>query len=339
MKFRGKTYRLALLVAVGTCALALQLSRAPSTSAYGSGAGRFYAADSFWNTPIAPTAATDPSSSAQVSVSILPRASRAVFSNGPFGIPLAYASASDKVYTVACTGDVYQCNGQTRFKFPIPAGSKVATGTDHHLSVVYTAQDGSASSGKELDMWEAYYNRAKDNWTAIAINILDLYGSGGCEPTKAQLAAGQHCGTSVAAGVAALGGLVRPEEIEQGHIDHALAIATPANLAGYIACPATRTDGQHAAPAIPEGARVQLDPTLDVNAQPWPKWVKVIGVALQKYGAINVDFADVPLVRGVTDQNAGVPRWQSVGVPVDQHNNLAMIPWNRLRVITTQPCP
>jgi hypothetical protein len=325
-----------LLIPVTTCAVALQFAVTSSGRAYGDEVKRFYAAESFWNTPVAAHAATDPNSTAAISASILPWASRFGFSNGAFGIPLAFASAKDKVYTITCAGDVYQCNGQSSFKFPIPSGTRVATGSDHHLSVVYTAQDRSPFAGKELDIWEAHYNAASDAWTGMGMNLLDLYGPGVCQPTAAQLTASQFCGSSVAAGVAALGGLVRPEEIQQGHIDHALAMATPANLAGYVACPATRTDGKHAPPAIPEGALMQLDPTFDVGAQNWPNWVKIIAVALQRYGAINVDYADVPLVRGVTDQNAGVASWASVGVPVNQFNNLAMIPWKRLRIITRQ---
>jgi hypothetical protein len=335
---RGATRPLASFYMRITCAMALLFTIASSGRLYATDAMRFYADDSFWNTPVAAHASADPNSSAEISASILPWASRFGFSNGAFGVPLAYASANDKVYTIACTGTVDQCNGKSSFKFPIPSGSKAATGSDHHLSVLYTSRAGSPYAGKELDIWEAHYDPASDTWSGIGMNFLDLYGSGVCQPTAAQLASGQSCGSSVAAGVAALGGLVRPEEIQQGHIDHVLAMATPANLTGYVACPATRTDGNHAPPAIPEGALMQLDPTFNVAAQNWPTWVKIIAVALQKYGAINVDYADVPLVRGVTDQNAGVPSWASVGVPVDQYNNLAMIPWKRLRVIATQRC-
>jgi len=328
-----------VLPAVAAVVLLALILFPPSAHVRGPEVKRFYAPDSFWNRPVPASAPTDPNSRAAVAVSLVAHAHRVGFSNGAFGIPLAYASARDKVYTIACTGDEGQCNGRKSFPFPIPAGTRVATGSDHHLSVIYPTMDGSPFAGKELDIWEARYDRATDSWSGIGMNILDLYGSGVCEPTSAQRAAGRSCQSSVAAGVAALGGLVRPEEIAQGHIDHALAIATPANLAGYIACPATHTDGNHPGPAIPEGGRVQLDPSINVEAEDWPQWIKIIAVALQRYGGINVDYADVPLVRGVTDQNPGVPSWSSVGVPVDRYNNLSVIPWNRVRLIATRPCP
>lgn len=331
------------LLAAGTVCGALCLVTLavwqPSPRTLRGAVNRLYAADSFWNIPIAPSAEIDANSDAEVSASFARYASRAGFSNGAYGIPMAYASAGDKVYTIACTGDAEQCNGRKTFRFPIPAASKPATGSDRHLSVIYTAEDGSPYAGKELDMWDSHYDSGSDAWSAQGVNILDLYGSGVCQPTPAQRAAGQHCLSSVASGVAALGGVVRPEEIAQGHIDHALAIAVPRVLAGYLACPATHTDGRSAAPAVPEGARVQLDPSIDVGAQDWPRWVKLIAVALQRYGGIVVDYSDVLVVKGVSDQNAGVPSWTSVGVPVDQYDNLSLLPWNRMRVLAIRRCP
>jgi hypothetical protein len=50
---------------------------------------RLYAADSFWNTPIAANAQTDPDSRAEIAASFAPFAARAGFSNGAYGIPLA----------------------------------------------------------------------------------------------------------------------------------------------------------------------------------------------------------------------------------------------------------
>ena len=62
---------------------------------------------------------------------------------------------------------------------------------------------------------------------------------------------------------------MRPEEIAQGHIDHALFFTTPYTRRDYIACPATHTDGRtDDAAAIPEGGRIQLDPAFPVDTQP-----------------------------------------------------------------------
>ncbi len=307
------------------------------SSASSTGFQKFYSSSSFWNTPIPSNPVIDPNSSSMIQQSILNFLSQNVsFSNGGFGMPLAYASSSNKVYSVKCT--MYSSNsctvGGSGVSFPIPSGTQVATGSDHHLVVVYQAQDGSPYAGKELDMWEASYDSSNDTWSAATVTVNDLSGWGASCPL------GQHCVGNVAAGFSGMGGEVRPEEIAQGHIDHALAIATPYNRTGtYFACPATHMDSiAGSSTALPEGAQIQLDPTFNVDAQSWPSWVKTIAHALQTYGAYNRDFAGVVVLYGVTNQNAGVPSWSSVGVPVDSYEDLNVIPWNRMRVINLAQC-
>jgi len=298
---------------------------------------KYYASTSFWNTPIPATAATDPNSASMMQQSVLNWKSQHItFSNGGYGMPIAYAKSTDKVYNVKCTGtETTTCKVGSTVAFPIPAGAVIASGTDHHLVVVYEAQDGSPYAGKELDMWLASYDSASDTWSGNGVAINNLYGWGaGC-------ALGQSCENSnVAAGFAGLGGAVRPEEIAQGHIDHALAMATPYNRTGtYFACPATHMDSiQGSSTALPQGAQLQLDPTFNVDAQSWPQWVKVIAKAMQTYGVYNRDFSGVVVLYGVTDKNAGVPSWSSVGVPTDSYGALDVIPWDKVRVINMTAC-
>ena len=302
-------------------ALALQVVAAPSAGPHGAAMRRFYANDSFWNVPIGGRAPLDPNSATIVAQAILPYARNATLSNSEeWGMPLAYADSSAKVYKIACT--IY-CTGDT-VSFPIPAGARPATGSDHHLVVIHGNQ--------ELDLWEASYDPHRDTWSAGTRVINDLNGWG------AFCREGKHCNGAVASGFAALGGVVRPEEIAQGHIDHALALITPLTKAGYIACPATHTDGRSkSVGAIPEGARVQLDPSFNVDAQSWPAWQKIIARALQTYGAYVVDTSGALALRGVTDQNPGTLTWASVGVP-DNAPSLRNFPWNRLRVLEFRSC-
>ena len=153
----------------------------------------------------------------------------------------------------------------------------------------------------------------------------------------ASCALGQHCNGAVAAGFALLGGAVRPEEIAQGHIDHALSITTPYTRANYIACPATHNDGKFAdTAAIPEGAQIQLDPAFNVDGQSWPAWEKVIAKALQKYGAFVSDTGGSLAIRGVTDMNLGTDTWAAAGTP--KGPSLSNLPWSSFRVLTIQSC-
>jgi hypothetical protein len=295
---------------------------------------RFYSPASFWNTPIGANPPIDSNSAAMVQASLVNYASQAAFINVSYGVALAFASATNIIYTLTST--IYAspscAPGGPGVQFPIPAGTQAATGNDGHLVVVYQALDGSPYAGKELDLWQAHYDSTNDTWSASTVVVNDLFGWGATCPQ------GGQCIGADAAGFALLGGAIRPEEIAQGHIDHALALATPYNLSRYIACPATATDGAKPAPALPEGARIQLDPAFNVDAQSWPRWVKIIAHALQTYGAFNRDTAGVLSIYAVTDQNAGVPAWKSVGAPEQQSYLLSLLPWASMRVIQLTSC-
>jgi hypothetical protein len=94
------------------------------------------------------------------------------------------------------------------------------------------------------------------------------------------------------AGLPYLGGLVRPWEIAQGHIDHALAFAYAWPSSEFV-FPASKSDGAGEVGAdLPEGSRLQLDPSLtdaDFDQMGLSPAAKVIAKALQKYGMYVID--------------------------------------------------
>ena len=93
------------------------------------------------------------------------------------------------------------------------------------------------------------------------------------------------------AGVPYLAGLVRPAEIRRARIEHALAFGCVRPSALFV-FPATKSDGTGAFPALPEGARLQLDPALtDRDFDEWglDGTGKTIARALQEYGMVLVD--------------------------------------------------
>jgi hypothetical protein len=280
----------------------------------------FYSATSFWNTPITANAAIDSNSAGMVSYALTAYAFRAVLDNdNAWGMGYAYANSGSKLYTVACT---MYCTGDT-IVFPIPANALPSTGSDHHLAII--------NGNQELDMWDASYNAGSDTWSAGIRTTTDITGWGANCPQ------GRHCDGAVAAGFAILGGAIRPEEIAQGHIDHALALTTPATRAGYIACPATHTDGvSNNLNALPEGARVQLDLAFSVDGQSWPAWEKTIAKALQTYGAYVVDTSGALALYAVTDMNQGNTSWSAVGMT--KAPSLSNLPWSRFRVLQIQSC-
>src|SRR5207245_2600624 len=228
-----------------------------------------------------------------------------------WGKPLAYANAVSRLYAVGCT--LYDCAISVAGR--IPRYARPVTGSDHHLIVI------DPTTNTELDQWESSYNALADAWTAGSRFIGSTSGWGAnCSP-------GQHCDGAVAAGFAAFGGVVRPEEIAQGHIDHALFLATPYTREIDIACPATNTDGWVSDPnALPEGAQIQLDPSFNVDAQAWPSWEKVIARALQYYGAYLGDTGGSLSLAAEPNLDRGYDGWSLAGVP-NGAPSLANLPW------------
>ncbi|MDQ3983390.1 MAG: hypothetical protein M3271_11990 [Actinomycetota bacterium] len=279
-----------------------------------------YPEQSFWNQPIPAGAATASGSDLMVTKALVEHGSRANFANtDSWGIAATYANAVSKEYDVACTR--YDCNTDIRFR--IPAHAAPTTGSDHHLAVF------DPSSGNELDMWVAERSSA-DGWAAGSRFTFPIARSGPC-------AVGQRCNGAVAAGFSLMGGVIRPEEIAQGRIDHALVFTTPFTRAGVIACPASHTDGKSSDPgAMPEGARIQLDPSFDVAGTSWPAWKKVVARALQRYGAYLADSSGTLAIRGEADVNRGYNAWAKAGAP--EGAMLSDLPWSEFRVLDFETC-
>src|SRR5207247_7044747 len=84
--------------------------------------------------------------------------------------------------------------------------------------------------------------------------------------------------------------------------------------------------------AIPEGARIQLDPAFDVDGQPWPAWEKTIARALQTYGAYLEDTGGSLAFYAEPNLDRGYDAWSLAGVP-GAPQSLANLPWDSFRVL------
>jgi hypothetical protein len=97
--------------------------------------------------------------------------------------------------------------------------------------------------------------------------------------------------------------VIRPEEIESGVINHPLGCALRAKgpwpdgsrydmYNGFVNPPATHTDrevGSTNPYEIPEGARIQLDPTIDLDSLDLSRTSKIIAKCMQDYGIVCVE--------------------------------------------------
>ena len=155
-------------------------------------------------------------------------------------------------------------------------------------------------------------------------------------------------------------GLIRPEDMQLptgSTLGHALRInaclgadGTYAGHPKYVG-PATSGDGTiSGAAGIPYGARVQLDPSIDVEtwpsvnakADPWREGLKKILRTLQVYGAIVVDHSCPVGSGGLESVNAAaaapyVMPWEQAGygwsygdgIPYDLMSHFRVIDWTK----------
>ena len=187
---------------------------------------------------------------------------------------------------------------------PIPTGIQAATGSDSQTVIINT------DTGEEWGFWRVDKNGDgvgdasggvinNDLWTPFnsiyyAVNGYRYnIGYTGYPPSNTDPGSLQNFG-SRGAGVPYLAGLIRPCEIIQGEINHAIAFAYPLPSSDFV-YPATKSDGQGTEPyELPEGARLQLDPTLtegDLNDLGCFGACVTIAKALQSYGMYLIDIS------------------------------------------------
>ena len=180
---------------------------------------------------------------------------------------------------------------------PLPPTAVAAAGSDAQIVIV------DRTHGDEWGAWRL--RRDPDGWRAENAYHYNIRWSG-VPPVAPD---GTPFG-SRGAGLPYLAGLVRPCEIARGRIDHALAFAYDGPSAERV-YPATKSDGLRAGEAtLPEGARLQLDPSLSaVRLRSWGcrGACLVIARALQRYGMYVVDNSGRPKIMFEYEDTA---RWR-----------------------------
>lgn len=138
------------------------------------------------------------------------------------------------------------------------------------------------------------------------------------------------------AGVPYMTGLVRKWEVAQGHIDHPIALAFDWPSGEFVA-PASKSDGLGKTKAMaasgadwapPEGARLRLKDSIDINAYSDP-YARMLAVALREYGAIIIDNAGRPKFYG---EYEGTASWGGINLDTAAAaihiDHLEVINWN-----------
>jgi hypothetical protein len=167
---------------------------------------------------------------------------------------------------------------------PLPTGAQPAVGSDKYLVLSQPGTD------KLWEFWKLEDTAAgwRAGWGgAMQSASLDC-GAYGPEAWPGGTSGWGASATSLSIA----GGLITLEDLEKGVINHALAMAIPTPRAGVYASPARRTDGFSTEPlAIPEGAHLRLDPSLDIAALNLPRVTRMMAEAAQRYGIFVRDRA------------------------------------------------
>lgn len=248
---------------------------------------KIFAPDSFWYKPIPPDAPLHPNSDNFVQEFL--RQKKAYYGNvninlTKYASPVYYADASTPKVIVKewdCQHKGFSDKGlaEQLSEVPIPPNARPADGTDSEMSIYEPSTD---------TLWEFWRMRkVDDSWQACwggriknaSKNDGSFKGSYGTTATSLPFIAGQ----------------ITAEELASGEINHVIGISlVDIEKSSIYSWPAHRSDGynpKNAPNRIPEGLRLRLDPTINVDSLNLHPVGKMIAKAAQKYGFVVWDKA------------------------------------------------
>ena len=172
------------------------------------------------------------------------------------------------------------------------ASPPVGDFSDNHMSIIDTTKM------IEWGMWAT--RKDKDgNWTTGLGAMTDVRGTGVEKPWFEQ----EHefdAHRARAGGFPLIAGLIRPEEIRAGKIEHALVFAYQRGRSEFFVPPASTAQAtfmeMNNRVGIPMGGRIQLDPSINVDTLNLTPACRIIARALQEYGAFNGDYAGATVI-------------------------------------------
>ena len=229
-----------------------------------------YSDASPFNQQISPDAEIDPNSATMVQSLARDARQRGFYMVvDKWTVPIYYADANTPRYNVELTASWAAWFATTMNGAPIPDWAAPDPQDDGSMTIVDLAAD------CQYDFWQA--KKQNGQWSASWGNSLKIDGQG-IFP-KGLSARGS--------GFALLAGMIWPDELKNGRIGHALLFSYNDTKSGGPVSPATESDGESlAVDAIPEGARIQLDPALNLDTLNLTPYEKIIAKAMQEYGMI-----------------------------------------------------
>ncbi len=290
-----------------------------------------YNRNSVWNTPIGPSPKYDIHSLEMISNLVLSNEGHIITAGEAYNYPVYFADQQTPRWDIPCivnkctiaSSDQDVIRTDMVQNVPIPVDARPGEDTDARMIIIDKAML------TEYDLSKA--QRTTLGWAAGTVSVYNILWDG--TPVM-------H--SSRGSGIPAFAGLLRPWEIRQGRIEHALAFGYTEPAEGKCVFPASKTDGNSPMYfAIPEGARLQLDPSLtekDFDRMGLDKTGKIIARALQEYGMISVDHSGSfkIYVEDLINNPFAKENWTDPALNLTKES-IYNIPYNSFRVLELPP--
>ena len=250
-----------------------------------------YQATSAFNVPIAKPAAYAPNSSALVATMNPDGGAKLTSDPTQYTMPVFYVTSQTPLVTVTYSGwysevsnggstlNTYRFSGdltKQKVDVPVPPSAVPGDGNDQNIIIL------NLDNGDEWNL-----NTFEQDSKGVTATNVGRYNTAWSGVPPAQSVNNGNPYWNNGAGVPLLGGLVRPCELQQGRIEHALSFAYPDPTPQFI-FPATKSDGTTPVGfGMPEGTRLQLDPSIsDATIRGWgcTDSCFTIAQALQEFG-------------------------------------------------------
>lgn len=232
---------------------------------------RYFNAAANWNTPLGSAPSIAPNSSGMINrlKEVKGPTDDWQLNIGQWGPNIAWAPAD--------APRTYAANADWRIDdVPWVSDATGSPDTDGHCVII------DESRGVAYNFYQL--QRVSGHYTCGALGVFRLDGPGWYNPDMGGPWTGRSANSCL------LAGTILPDELRSGRIPHAISFGLDGSAMDQLpALPAYTTDPGNPPGGVPNGSRIQLDPSYDVDGSSAGEEAKVILKALQEFGGFIVE--------------------------------------------------